>query len=764
MPTGHVQVSGVYPHLAVTNGSEECGIGAVVPWGGRLWFLTYPPHKPNGSDDKLYWLDGDLTRHTHTLSVGGTHACRMVHPESSQLILGPYVIARDGSVRVIPPAEMPGRLTAVMRHLAEPERLVYFLGMEGELYEVDVHTLVVKRLYGIGEWPVPGTHAKGGRTGGGRVVVTNNGDRGWQAGQGSGALAEWDGATWTLLARTPFTEVSGPDGMLGGLDPADPVWTLGWDDRSVLLRVLADGVWTQYRLPKGSYTHDALHGWYTEWPRIRDVGADKLLAHMHGLFWEFPRGFRPGEAAGIRPLASYQKMPVDYCAWDGRLVMAANDASRFDNPFAAQPDSNLWYGTLEDLRGFGAPEGWGGLWRGEDLAEGQASDPFLIAGFRERVLHLAHRGPTPLTARVEIDESGTGHWRLWERRRLEADGYRAAVLPEDLRGEWLRLVPEGPARGVSAYLHLANPWPVRPPRGSRPVPLSFEGLAVADDSSAPGGVLLPSDGPDRYLWYRAGQGLYRVDETLRIEPTEDAHARGLIARIAEPAESVFSLDAASVVIALPEGDRLRLPRSDEVYDRPFDGAWPRSEREVVTERSLLHAHGTFYELPRPDAGGLRRIRPICTHGRRIADFCSWRGMLVLAGARRGARADGHTFVSTDGRVALWFGNVDDLWRLGKPVGTGGPWRATPVEPGVPSDPYLMTGYDAKRLILRHDRDTAVRFLVEVDFDHAGWHTYAAFDVPSGEPLEHVFPRGYRAHWVRVTAESACRASAEFTYS
>ena len=45
-----VQISGIYPHLAVYNDiggpqDRECGIGAVVPWAGRLWLMTYPPHQ-----------------------------------------------------------------------------------------------------------------------------------------------------------------------------------------------------------------------------------------------------------------------------------------------------------------------------------------------------------------------------------------------------------------------------------------------------------------------------------------------------------------------------------------------------------------------------------------------------------------------------------------------------------------------------------------------------------------------------------------------
>ena len=47
------QVSGIYPHLAMYNNEEECGTGAVVHWADRLWVITYGPHKPRGSSDKL---------------------------------------------------------------------------------------------------------------------------------------------------------------------------------------------------------------------------------------------------------------------------------------------------------------------------------------------------------------------------------------------------------------------------------------------------------------------------------------------------------------------------------------------------------------------------------------------------------------------------------------------------------------------------------------------------------------------------------------
>ena len=69
-PPGHI--SGIYPHLAMYNSQGECGTGAVVPWAGHLWVVTYSPHEPGGSDDKLYQIDSTLHRVTRPESIGGT--------------------------------------------------------------------------------------------------------------------------------------------------------------------------------------------------------------------------------------------------------------------------------------------------------------------------------------------------------------------------------------------------------------------------------------------------------------------------------------------------------------------------------------------------------------------------------------------------------------------------------------------------------------------------------------------------------------------
>src|SRR5687767_9241554 len=201
--------SGIYPHLAMFNDERECGIGAVVPFAGRLWVVTYGSHHPNGSSDKLYAIDERLNMTIRPESIGGTPANRMIHRESNQLFLGPYAIDANGKVRVIPYSRMFGRPTATMRHLTDPASKVYFATMEEGFYEVEVKTLDVTEIFPDGNKVkqaggaadiagglLPGYHGKGAYTGHGRLVYANNGETGKEAQAKpfvpSGVLATWN--------------------------------------------------------------------------------------------------------------------------------------------------------------------------------------------------------------------------------------------------------------------------------------------------------------------------------------------------------------------------------------------------------------------------------------------------------------------------------------------------------------------------------------------------------------------------------------------
>jgi hypothetical protein len=262
-----VQLSGIYPHLAFFNDEGECGTGAVVPWADRLWVVTYAPHMPQGSSDKLYEITPELQLIVRPESIGGTPANRMIHRESAQLFIGPHAIDDKGKVRTISHAEMFGRHTGNARHLTDPADKIYYATMEEGVYEVDVRTLKVTELFRDEKPPggrkanLPGYHGKGLYSGQGRLVYANNGEYGSAAktdpATPSGVLAEWDGKseTWNIVRRNQFTEVTGPGGIHGNENPeTDPVWSMGWDHRSLILMMLEGGKWLNFRLPKASHS------------------------------------------------------------------------------------------------------------------------------------------------------------------------------------------------------------------------------------------------------------------------------------------------------------------------------------------------------------------------------------------------------------------------------------------------------------------------------------------------------------------------------
>jgi len=942
-----LEISGIYPHLRMWNQENECGTGAVVLWQGDLWAITYAPHQPGGSSDKLYQFTSTLEKIVFGDSVGGTPANRMIHHESNQLLIGPYLIDGKKNIRVIPPSKMFGRLTGNARHLVDPENQVYYATMEEGLYEVDVNTLDVTCLIrdnhrqappdGIPS-TLPGYHGKGLYTGHGRVIYSNNGDRDPRSRVDptipSGALAEWHGKAgteWQLVRRNQFTEVSGPGGIFGNPKPdTDPVWAMGWDARSLLLALLEKGEWHTYRLPKGSHSYDGSHGWNTEWPRIREIGDDQggdLLATMHGTFWRFPKTFSRTNSSGIVPRSNYLKVIGDFCRWGDRVVFGCDDSAKSEflnrRPFKAehaspgQSNSNLWFVAPDQLDHFGPAIGRGSVWLRDDVEADVPSDPYLFDGYDYRQLHLVHGADEAVTFRLEIDREGTDEWEVLRDITVPAGGAVSEIFPDEERGAWIRLTARSAAIGVTANFQYRN----RDQRSAENDPI-FAGIATPEKPAATVGQMRSLDhewlgvvsAPDA-----SGEALsyHGIADGLALTPSDKLDvARKIITDVRQPLGSV-SVDAASVIV-VEDGQRYRLPKNDryplhaelsnagtlagfvaseqnlakgakvessatlenyaakhavdgELYveaqrwisDRgeagwieidlgaatsiaevwvvtglnrsasqaakhfdlqvPGEGGtgWetileirgnnrvevpvtletpvttrkfrlaateadffriyeiaafaealplaegstefgpPRICREVATERDLLNLHGTFYELPARNAQGLAKVRPIATHDLAIQDFCSHNGLLFFTGIDADTESD-HLFRSGTGKAAVWAGAVDDLWRLGKPRGNGGPWKDTAVKAGAPSDPYLMTAYDRKTVALSAESDATIT--LEVDIDGTGlWNPYRAFEVKAGEKLEHEFPEGFSAYWVRATSDTDTVATVQFRY-
>jgi len=697
------RISGVYPHLTTygvysqngahhLRGHEECGIGAIVPWGGKLWMVNYAPHKPNGSEHKLFSIDSDLNMTVHPESVGGTPAGRMIHRESRQLLIGPYVIDEAGTVRVISPQEMPIRITAIARHLKDPANQVYYIDMEGSVWEANVHTLAVNRLF---EKPVPGWHAKGGYTSQGRLIVANNGElpvgsekRQYLVGDVSrheseaGILAEWDGDKWEIVERRQFTDVTGPDGVYGGKTGEERVWAIGWDKRSLRLKLLEDGEWSTYLLPKAAWCNDARHGWYTEWPRIREVEEDRWMMDMHGMFFEFPSTFSTRNTSGLRPISSHLRYIPDFCNWDRQLVIATDETSIQGNPLAGQPQSNLWFGNWSDLKSWGPTNGYGGPWADDSVQAGTPSSPFLIAGFPRVALHCGVGQDTPgdVEFTVEIDRTGNGTWEVLARFPVNSRQLTTYYIPEGVEANWLRIQTNQDCT-ATAMLHLTTP-------GQHPLSVGnshelFAGLSDIDEAKTQGALLYPAkDNRNLQLITTEGKCLELTKDDLQFEPAStDPALAELIA-----CKPYFDVDDASVILV--EGEqRLRLPKGNALFDQVVRSGTSRSAREVQSERYLAHVHGTFYEVPLLRNAPLhswKQLRPVSSHSKNIVDYCSWNGLLVLSGLKPNATLGDQVVMSTDHAAGLWLGGIDDLWKLGKPCGTGGPWKDSAVTADSPS--------------------------------------------------------------------------------
>jgi hypothetical protein len=792
------QISGIYPHLAYYNNEGECGTGAVVPWAGRLWVITYGPHYPFGSSDKLYEITPELKQIVYPESIGGTPANRMIHRESNQLFIGPYAIDTNRNVRVVPIEKMPGRHTGNARHLSDPSGKIYFGTMEEGFYEVDVNSLDVNTLFVDGNVTrkagemvqeaelLLGAHGKGLYSGQGVMVYSNNGETGEAALERfdveSGALYEWDEKDWKLVRRNQFVEVTGPGGIYGNANPeTDPIWATGWDHKSVLLGVRnPETGWDFYRLPKASHSYDGAHGWNTEWPRIRDIGTEgnpDYLMTMHGMFWRFPGIFTAENSAGIRPRSAYLKVIGDYTRWNDRLVFGCDDSANreflnkrkhkgnIEGP--GQSNSNLWFTTPEKPDQLGPNTAAGSIWINEKINAGEISEPFLFAGWPKRSAWIQNAGNTDVAFVFEVDKNGNQNWEVLKTVSIRAGEAANVEFSENETGEWIRVKPESETTVTVSFNYSDSDE-----RVSSPAQM-FNGIAEVKETDVLGGLLYGLGNDRRALGISAvrfenGQetetGYYELDEELNLVAKSDPETNSFIKEKFAIPENVVEIEESSVLVIDDKNRRWRLPLGNDLYKQLTDAAQLRICREVATERDLFNCGGTFYELPAENADGFAKIRPVTSHNFRIHDYASYRGMIVITGLNNDVKPGEHIVVSDDGKAALWLGTIDDLWEMGKPTGKGGPWKNSSVKAGEPSDPYLIGFYDKRSLEISHESTQPVTFKIEVEpIGHGPWMLYKEVTVNPGETFKYEFSANFQARWIRFVADKDCTATAWLDY-
>lgn len=599
----------------------------------------------------------------------------------------------------------------------------------------------------------------------------------------SGALAEWDGSDWKIIRRNQFVELTGPGGIYGNKHPeTDPVWATGWDHKSVLLGVREpERGWSFYRLPKGSNSYDGAHGWNTEWPRIRNIGSGSkpdYLMTMHGMFWKFPETFTRSNSAGIRPRSSYLKVIGDFARWNGRLVFGCDDSAQkeFLNKRKAkgnlggpgQSNSNLWFTSLSQPDELGPATAAGAVWEKEEVEANRPSEPFLFAGWEERCAWVENRGEQPVVFTFESDRAGNDEWSVLKEITVGSDDAACLPFSSQDKGEWIRVKTN---RKTKTSVSFAYTVPDR--RGTAPDKM-YRGVASIDGADYTGGLLYGLENNRRALGLLASStvagetretGYYEMDEKLNLIRKTNVATAGFIREKFALTKTPVVVENGSVLIIDDQGRRWRLPLGNDRYTDLTDRGVLRVCREVATERDLFNCHGTFYELPAENADGYAKIRPISSHRFKINDYASYRGLLVLTGiVVEKAKNNRHILLSDDRKAAVWVGVIDDLWKLGKPVGQGGPWIDTDAKAGVSSDPYLIGFYDKKELFLSHRSAMPVTVTVEVDATGNGvFMPYAAYTVKPGETFSHRFPESFQGRWIRFVSGADARMTARLEY-
>jgi len=798
----HKSFSGIYPNLAMYNNEGECGTGAVVPWSNKLYVITYGPHLPIGSSDKLYIIDDKKDVEVYDKSVGGTPANRMIHDESKELFIGPYIIDKTGNIKVVDPKDMPGRLTGMARHLTDPKNKIYYATMEEGFYEYDLKTNKITELYTdvnlksdnyLSKLPerkgkaqnfanLFGVHGKGSYSGQGVLVYSNNGEPGdlalKQYDIPSGSLSEWDGKNWKLIRRNQFVEITGPGGIHGNKNQNDPIWATGWDHKSVILGVRDyQKGWKFYRLPKTSRSYDGAHGWNTEWPRIREIGdgTDDYLMTMNGMFWKFPKTFTNSNSKGIRPRSSYLKVIGDFARWNNQLVFGCDDSAQkeFLNKRkvkgnlegAGQSNSNLWFVNDQQLDQLGSTTAEGAVWINEVVEDNLTSEPFLLAGWNKRNIWLKNHNSKATKFTLEIDKNGTDNWSIYKTVSVPANASLQEVIPTDVNAEWIRIKVADKGKYSALFSYHGD-------RISNDEPKLFNDIASIDQSSYLGGYLYALGDNQRKMGIFAGRvqngqftktGYYELDGDMNLIPSENKTNKEVIEKHFNIPKDLVKVEDHSVLVIDDLGRRWRFPKGDQKFDKLTQNGLTRLAREVVTERDLLNLHGTFYELPAENADGFAKVRPITSHNLAVHDFASFRGLFVISGIDGTGNQD-HIIRSKDGNAAVWVGAIDDLWKLGKPKGHGGPWSGTSVKANENSDPYLFGFYDKKNLKISHDNNSEVSFSIQ--FDPSGnseWIDYKTVKVKAGEELSINFPDEIEARWIRFKTDKSCKATTILNY-
>lgn len=366
--------------------------------------------------------------------------------------------------------------------------------------------------------------------------------------------------------------------------------------------------------------------------------------NLYGLFYDFPGStFSYSSANGVKPLSSHLSVVNEvFRLFSGKYVLAKNDRVVYgSDPIQSpsdKPSSNIQFVDSLDVANFGKSRGDGGVWVRDSLQAGAVSFPIHIGGYDYITIFLTHStAGISATFSIEINNGGklNSGWSEW--KTITVGPYETKYIvfkPWEVGyAQWLRARVESVSSSgaIAATVYLRYEPKAR--WGNYSI---FQSLAgVSDSGLLSQGFLDPRD---EVLRFKTSGG-----RCIGVDGASTLGDRGDCASNATNPPTNLVNFGGGYSLEVENHERMvrvketvgttarwyRLPKFTKgwnVYDALMNQNKMRWVRQGSGDSRWLNLQGTFYELPLPwkknDGtliGGMRKIRPIVTHGRLITD-------------------------------------------------------------------------------------------------------------------------------------------------
>lgn len=227
-------------------------------------------------------------------------------------------------------------------------------------------------------------------------------------------------------------------------------------------------------------------------------------------------------------------------------------------------------------------------------------------------------------------------------------------------------------------------------------------------------------------------------------------------------------DALSSFVAVANTDgsatctKYRIPQRTNTQRYYINQEWMRF-RPIQTERYMFNAWGTWFEMASsldvlpsatPQWGGIYGtnypvINPVATYLDTVTDFTVFNGQFVY-GTNNNSEQQGQYPTAGQSTACIKFVDLEELWRGGKPIGSGYVWYKNSVNSGVKSDAMLCRGYDKKTFNAFNNTGSSAT-LTFTCVKNSVQYTYpTTLTVPANSFATFQFPDGFSCDWVHVS--------------